>query len=79
MVVFGGIGSITGSILSASFITLINEVLRSLSEYRVLIYSLVLIMIMIFKPSGLLGTNELSFKSIRRKLKNVIRNKKYGD
>ena len=62
MVVFGGIGSITGSIVSASFITIINELLRQVSEYRVLIYSVVLIMIMIFRPEGLLGTSELTLK-----------------
>lgn len=69
MVVFGGIGSITGSIVSASFITIINELLRQVSEYRVLIYSVVLIMIMIFRPEGLLGTSELTLKKIKEKIR----------
>lgn len=75
MVVFGGIGSITGSIVAASFITVINEFLRQVSEFRVLIYSVVLIMIMIFKPKGLVGTREITLKDLRRVIKNVTRNK----
>lgn len=75
MVVFGGIGSITGSIVAASFITVINEFLRQVSEFRVLIYSVVLIMIMIFKPKGLVGTREFTLKDLRRVIKNVTRNK----
>lgn len=79
MVVFGGIGSISGSIVAALSITLINEFLRQISEYRVLIYSLVLIMIMIFKPEGLVGTKEITLKSLRRMIKNVTSGKKHRD
>lgn len=79
MVVFGGIGSISGSIVAALSITLINEFLRQISEYRVLIYSLVLIMIMIFKPEGLVGTKEITLKSLRRMIKNVASGKKHRD
>lgn len=74
IVVFGGIGSITGAIVSATFITLINEFLRQASEYRTLIYALVLIMIMIFRPSGLLGTKEITINNILRKLKGIFKN-----
>ena len=60
MVVLGGMGSITGSIVSAIGLTALPELLRQFSDYRMLIYSVVLIVVMIFKPSGLLGTYEFS-------------------
>lgn len=60
MVVFGGMGSLTGSILAATGLTILPEALRSFSEYRMLIYSIALIVVMVFKPSGLLGRYEFS-------------------
>lgn len=72
MVVFGGIGSITGSILSASFLTFINEILRQASEYRALIYSIVLIVIMIYRPQGLLGKKELDIYSYTKRLRGKL-------
>lgn len=60
MVVFGGMGSITGSIVSAIFLTWLPEYLRGFAAYRMLIYAVLLIILMIFKPSGLLGQKELS-------------------
>lgn len=84
MVVFGGIGSITGAIVSSGFITIINELLRQASEYRALIYAIILILIMIFRPIGLLGTKEIKISDVIKKIKGKIRNeitrnKKYGD
>lgn len=64
MVVLGGMGSITGSVCSAAVLTLLPELLRSFSDKRMLIYSLVLIIVMLFKPSGLLGTHEFSVRKI---------------
>lgn len=63
MVVLGGMGSITGSILAAIFLTVIREALRALQEwthvdFRMVIYSLVLIGVMLSRPNGLLGTKE---------------------
>lgn len=60
MVVLGGMGSITGSIISASILTLLPEVLREFADYRLLLYSLLLIIMMLFRPKGLLGTAEFS-------------------
>lgn len=60
MVVLGGMGSITGSILSAAVLVTLPEVLRELADWRMVIYSLALILMMIFRPSGLLGTKEFS-------------------
>lgn len=68
IVVLGGLGSITGSILSAVGLTILPEVLRSFADYRMLIYSIVLILVMIFKPSGLLGRTEFSLTNTVERL-----------
>ena len=69
MVVLGGMGSITGSIVAAIVLTLLPELLRGFSEYRMLIYSVILICVMLFKPSGLLGQHELSLTKILNKFR----------
>ncbi len=50
-VVLGGIGNIRGSIISAVILTLLPELLRSLNSYRMLIYAIVLIIMMLFNWS----------------------------
>ncbi|HEY6194275.1 MAG TPA: branched-chain amino acid ABC transporter permease [Candidatus Eisenbacteria bacterium] len=60
MVVLGGMGSISGSVIAAVVLTLLPEVLRPVKEFRMVIYSLMLIVLMITRPQGLLGTRELS-------------------
>lgn len=60
MVVLGGMGSITGSFVGAVSITLLPEVLRFLGRWRMVIYSLALILLMIFRPGGLLGNAEIA-------------------
>ena len=50
-VVLGGIGNIRGSIIAAIVLTLLPELLRSLSDYRMLIYAVVLIVMMLFNWS----------------------------
>jgi branched-chain amino acid transport system permease protein len=60
-VVLGGMGSMTGSILAAYLLTYLQEFLRFLQDYRLLIYPLILILVMLFRPQGLLGMKEFSF------------------
>ncbi|MEG6522131.1 branched-chain amino acid ABC transporter permease [Desulfotomaculum sp. 1211_IL3151] len=60
MVVLGGQGSITGSIIAAIVLTIISASLQSFAEVRLVIYALLLIIIMIFRPQGLMGTKEFS-------------------
>jgi branched-chain amino acid transport system permease protein len=65
MVVLGGMGSVTGSVLAAIFLTAIREALRPLQEYtrldfRMVIYSMLLIVLMLTRPNGLLGTREFT-------------------
>ena len=60
MVVLGGMGSITGSIIAAAVLTLLPELLREFADYRMLLYSILLILMMLFRPKGLMGTAEFS-------------------
>lgn len=52
-VVLGGLGNIWGSIIAAALLTVLPEVLRSLSDYRMLIYAILLIAMMLFNNSNL--------------------------
>jgi branched-chain amino acid transport system permease protein len=53
MVILGGMGNTTGVILAAILLTLLPEFLRSVDEYRMVIYSLLLIVLMLVRPTGL--------------------------
>mgnify|MGYP001564083798 FL=1 len=70
MVVLGGMGSMVGSVLSATVLTAVPELLRAFSEYRMILYSLLLITVMIFKPSGLMGQYDFSLSRILEKVFN---------
>ncbi len=59
MVVLGGLGSISGAVAAAVFVTLLPEWLRGVAEYRMVIYALALILMMIFRPKGLFGVREV--------------------
>ncbi|MDR0589215.1 MAG: branched-chain amino acid ABC transporter permease [Spirochaetaceae bacterium] len=74
-VVLGGMGSMTGSILAAYVLTYLQEFLRFLQDYRLLIYPLILIFVMLFRPKGLLGTKEFSFVHSVDRLAAFIRRK----
>nr|WP_253720723.1 branched-chain amino acid ABC transporter permease [Bdellovibrio bacteriovorus] len=65
MVVLGGMGSMTGSIVAAIVLTILPEALRPLQEFtgvdlRMVIYSLLLILVMILRPKGLFGEKEIT-------------------
>lgn len=83
MVVLGGMGSIIGSVISATGLTLLPELLRSFSNYRMIIYALLLVIVMIFKPSGLMGTYDFSlghtFDAFFTKIRKGILKKKDSD
>lgn len=69
IVVLGGMGSISGSVFSAVILGFLNTYLQQYSELRMIIYSLILIGIMLFRPKGLMGTMEAGdlFRSVSRK------------
>jgi len=58
IVVLGGLGSMSGTLLGATIITLVTELFRPISQYRMLIYGLILVLVMVFRPEGLLGNRE---------------------
>ena len=68
MVVLGGMGSMLGSILSASLYTILQELLRSFESYRMVAFALLLILMMIFRPKGLLGDYDFSLSRLLEKV-----------
>jgi branched-chain amino acid transport system permease protein len=59
MVVLGGLGSVTGSVAAALGLTIALEALREAQQYRMVLYSLLLIALMLTRPSGIFGTREI--------------------
>ena len=59
VVVFGGLGSMSGTLLGSAFITWAMEYFRDISQYRMLIYGSLLVTIMVLRPEGLLGNREV--------------------
>ena len=66
IVVLGGLGSISGSIIAAVLLAIISTFLQSFSEVRMIIYALLLIVLMLFRPQGLLGSKEISFSVFKK-------------
>ncbi len=66
MVVLGGLGSITGSIAAAIFLTFFSEWFRDFGAVRMIFYSALMILIMLFRPKGLLGSKEISVDLIKQ-------------
>ncbi|MDN5336422.1 MAG: branched-chain amino acid transport system permease protein, partial [Synergistales bacterium] len=72
VVVFGGLGSMSGTLIGTGIITLVTELFRPISQYRMLIYGAVIVIIMIFRPEGIMGQKELGktfFRNLTRRLK----------
>lgn len=59
MVVLGGMGSVTGSIVAALVLSFALEGLREVQQYRMVVYSLLLIALMLTRPTGIFGTREI--------------------
>lgn len=81
MVFFGGVNSLTGSTLGAFILSALPQVLRGLQNYRYVIYAVLVLLILNFKPSGLLGEWELTPRHIRetvRRLRRKTNTKKEG-
>ena len=79
MVVLGGMGSMLGSALAAGVLTALPLALQSFNEYRMVMYSLLLVVVMIFKPSGLLGTYDFSLSRILSRALNGTDPKEGGE
>jgi branched-chain amino acid transport system permease protein len=67
MVVLGGLGSLTGSVVGAIFMTVSSALLADLLEWRLVITAVLLVALMIFRPQGLMGTKEFSLNFLGKK------------
>jgi len=74
MVFFGGVNSLTGSIVATLILSALPEMLRFASEYRMFFYSVLVLLIINFKPSGLFGEFELSPSHISKLFKRGHKN-----
>jgi branched-chain amino acid transport system permease protein len=57
--VLGGLGSISGSVLAAVLLIALPEALREAQQYRLIVYALLLIVMMLVRPKGLFGVREV--------------------
>ena len=67
IVVLGGMGSITGSVIAGIFLAVVNTVLAEFTAVRMIIYAALLVVVMIFRPQGLMGSKEITFKLFQKK------------
>ncbi|MCS6797405.1 MAG: branched-chain amino acid ABC transporter permease [Myxococcota bacterium] len=66
MIIVGGLGSVTGAVLGGIFVAVTLELFRQWAEYRLVAYALLLVVLMIVRPQGLLGTRELDLAAVGR-------------
>lgn len=62
-------GSISGPVIASAILTAIPEVLRAVARWRLVIYGLLMVVVMLFRPEGLLGNRELSLYPLIKKYK----------
>ncbi len=67
MIAIGGLGSIEGAVLGAVLLTVLPEAFRGFESYRMILYSLALILIMIYRPQGILGQASFGKRRAARK------------
>ena len=66
IVVLGGLGSLSGSIIAAILLAIISSSLQSFADIRMILYGLILVLIMVFRPQGLMGDKEVTLTAMRR-------------
>lgn len=64
IIVLGGIGNMWGALVAAVFVLILPEKLQSLQEYRVLIFSLLVVLILLFSPKGLIPRKIRNFSDM---------------
>lgn len=72
-VVLGGMGSLSGSIIATIVLTFLPEVFREFKDLRMVVYSLTLVIMMLFRPQGLMGKKEISFNFIKKIVGNKLK------
>jgi branched-chain amino acid transport system permease protein len=70
-VVIGGLGSLSGSILATIILTVLPELFRDASVYRMLLYGLAVVLIITLRPAGLMGYKEFSLAWIRNWISSI--------
>jgi branched-chain amino acid transport system permease protein len=65
-VIFGGLGSISGSVIGALVLTSLPELLRTFASWRLVVYGAAVVFIMISRPQGLMGGTEITFTNIKK-------------
>ncbi|MGB3955275.1 MAG: branched-chain amino acid ABC transporter permease [Brooklawnia sp.] len=68
IVVLGGLGSISGSIIAAVLLAIVSTLLQPFPEIRMILYSAVLVLLMVFRPQGIMGSREVSLAMFKRLL-----------
>lgn len=71
MVIFGGLGSISGSIIGAIVLTSLPEILRAFDRWRLVVYGASVIFIMITRPQGLMGGYEITITNIKKLISRI--------
>ena len=65
MVVLGGMASLPGAVLGALVLSAVPEILRAINDYRMVLYGLLMVLMMIYRPQGFWG--------MQRRLKNAYK------
>ena len=73
MVFFGGVNSLTGSIFGGAFLTFLPQYMQSLNKYRYIVYAVLVLFILNFKPNGIYGEWELTPRNMKKALKKFDR------
>lgn len=76
IVIFGGLGSISGGVIGSLVLIILPELLRSFANWRLVIYGVVVVFIMIARPEGLIGGKEITFKGIYNLFKKIAKKNK---
>ena len=80
-VILGGCGSLTGTIIASLILVPLPEILRfgSVQEWRMVFYGLLVVLVIIFKPSGLMGTKEFSLQGLKSVCGKVTSHRRRGN
>jgi branched-chain amino acid transport system permease protein len=77
-VVFGGIQSLIGPVITGFILVMVPELLRSFAEWRLIIYGFLFVVVMIFRPQGLLGYVQMNLTFLRVLWRKIIHPKQPG-
>lgn len=76
IVIFGGLGSISGSVIGSILLSALPELLRTFAKWRLVVYGASVIFIMITRPQGLMGGYEITIGNIKKLVSHIVPSKK---